>query len=123
MAAIFSVAAKSAAHTALMDLIETAGAAKCRLHDASNTLLAEIILAGGVINGSTGQLTFAMDTREDSAPASGMVSYGVITDNTNVEYIRLDAAQGTTPVDGFIVVNTLDIVSGAPVELISMTVG
>jgi hypothetical protein len=122
MASTFSVAGKIAAHTALKNEIESAGAAKCRLHASNDTLLAEIILASGSVDGS-GILSWGMDTREDSAPAAGQVSYGAITNNSNVEYIRLDAAQGDTPVDGYVVINTLDITVGAPVELITMTVG
>lgn len=115
-----------AAHNALLALLDAdALPAKMTAHDASDTLLATVTLGdpAGVVNGTTGLLTLTIAAREESAPAGGNVSYWTIRDGAGVAYRSLPAEVGSTPVSGKVVMNTLAVVAGGPVEVLSATVG
>lgn len=123
--ATFSVASLVAAHTQLLNLIDTGSAGFVRIRDSADVLLAEITLTdpAGTVNGTTGQLTITMAGRDESANASGTAAYAQITQSDGTVHLALPAQAGTTAVSGKIVLNTLSIVAGLPVEILSITIG
>ncbi len=124
--ATYSAAALIAAHTSFRDLIDSGSAAGfVRIRDSSDVLLAQVPLDDpcGSVNGTTGQLTFAFDGRDESANASGTAAYAEFCDSDGDVHLALPAQAGSTAVAGKIVLNTLTIVSGGPVEILSATVG
>lgn len=121
-----SVAALVAAHTAFLALLNAgAGPALCRIRSAADVLLSEITLTdpAGTVNGTTGQLTLTPDGRDESANASGTAAYGELCDSDGNVHYAIPAQAGSTPVPGKLVVNTLTIVAGLPVEILSITIG
>ena len=124
-AATYSVAALVAAHTSFRNLIDAgSGPGKIRIRSAADVLLAEAILTDpcGTVNGTTGQLAFAVATQEDAAVA-GTAAYGEFCDSANVVHLALPAEAGTVAVPGKLVLNTLVLVAGGPVEIVSATIG
>ncbi|MDX9896531.1 MAG: hypothetical protein RBS34_13875 [Desulfofustis sp.] len=122
----YSAAALVAAHTAFRDLLDTgAGNATIKIRDASDVLLATITLADpcGSVNGTTGQLTFTVYAREDSAPAGGTAAYGEFCDVAGAVHLSLPAQEGSVAVSGYLVMNTLTVVAAAPVEVSSAVIG
>ena len=122
----YSAAALVAAHNAFRDLVDsgTAGGS-IKIRDAADVLLATIPLSDpcGTVNAGTGQLTFSIAGRDESADATGTAAYAEICDSNGVVYVSLPTQQGTTAVSGKIVLNTLSIVAGGPVEMLSVVVG
>lgn len=124
--ATYSIAALVAAHTAFKDLIDAgSGAGSIKIRDASDVLLAQIPLADpcGTVNGTTGQLAFSIAGRDESADASGTAAYGEFCDSDGLVHLSLPAQVGNSAVSGKLVINTLTIVAGGPVEVLSATVG
>jgi hypothetical protein len=124
--ATYSAAALVAAHTAFKDLIDagTAGGS-IKIRDAADVLLATIPLTDpcGTVNGTTGQLTITMAGRDESADANGTAAYGEFCSSNGVVHLSLPAQAGSAAVSGKIVINSLSIVAGGPVEVLSATVG
>lgn len=116
----------AASNTALLTLLDSHATlpAKITIHDAADVLLASIDLTdpAGTVSGTTGVLTLAQGAREDAAPAGGTASYGTIRDGAGTAYRSLPCEAGAEPVVGKLVLNTLAIVQGAPVELVSAVV-
>lgn len=124
--ATYSAAALIAAHTSFRDLIDTgSGNGKIRVRDSSDVLLAEIPLSDpcGSVNGTTGKLTFSISARDESANASGTAAYGEICDVAGTPHLALPTQAGTAAVSGKLVLNTLSIVAGVPVEILAATIG
>jgi hypothetical protein len=125
--ATYSVAALVAAHTTFRDLIDAdpvlLGSIKIR--DAADVLLAQIPLTDppGTVNGATGQLTITPSGRDESANASGTAAYGELCDGAGLVHLALPAQAGLVAVSGKLVMNTLTVVAGGPVEALSVTVG
>lgn len=122
----YSVAALVAAHTSFRDLIDAgAGAGFIRIRDAADVLLAQVPLSDpcGSVSGTTGQLTFSIAGRDESADASGTAAYGEFCDSTGAVHLALPAEAGTVAVSGKLVLNSLSVVAGGPVEVLSATVG
>lgn len=122
----YSAAALVAAHTSFRDLIDSgAGAGSIKVRDNSDVLLATIPLSDpcGSVNGTTGQLTFSIAARDESADATGTAAYAEFCDSTGAVHLALPAQAGTSAVSGKIVLNTLSIVAGGPVEVLSAVVG
>jgi len=123
--ATYSVAALVAAHTSFRDLIDSGSAAgKIRIRDAADALLAETVLADpcGTVNGTTGQLTFSVATQEDAATA-GTAAYGEFVDSDGDVHLALPCEAGTAAVSGKLVLNSLTLVAGGPVNIVSATIG
>ena len=124
--ATYSAAALVAAHTAFKDLLD-AGAAggSIKIRDAADVLLATIPLTDpcGTVNPTTGQLTITMAGRDESADATGTAAYGEFCDSAGLVHLSLPAQAGSAAVSGKIVINSLSIVAGGPVEVLSATVG
>jgi len=125
--ATYSVDAKEEAHKAFRDLIDAGSAAgRLKIRDASDVLLANIPLGDpcGTVSAVTGVLTFDVTAAEDSsADATGTAAYGEFTDSDDNVHLSLPTQAGTAAVSGKLVLNTLSIVSGGPVTLISATIG
>lgn len=124
--ATYSLAALVAAHTAFADLIDAgAGAGSVRIRDAADVLLAQVPLTApcGTVSGTTGQLAMTPDGRDESADASGTAAYAQFCDSDGLVHLSLPAQAGGAAVSGFVVINTLSIVAGGPVEVLSATVG
>jgi len=124
--ATYSAAALVAAHTSFLDLIDTGvGAGSIKVRDAADVLLATIPLVDpcGTVNGTTGQLTLAIAARDESADAGGIAAYGEVCDVAGAVHLALPAQAGEAAVAGKIVLNTLTIVAGGPVEVLSATIG
>ena len=122
----YSAAALVAAHTAFRDLVDagTAGGS-IKIRDDADVLLATIPLTDpcGTINATTGQLTITPAGRDESADATGTAAYGEFCDSNGTVYLSLPAQAGAVAVTGKLVINTLSIVAGGPVEMLSVVVG
>jgi len=125
--ATYSVAALVAAHTSFLNLIDADPtlAGMIRIRDAADVLLAQIPLTdpAGTVNGATGQLTLTPAARDESADASSTAAYGELCDGTGLVHLALPAQAGLVAVSGKLVLNTLTVVAGGPVEVVSATVG
>ena len=124
--ATYSAAALVAAHTDFKNLIDAgAGAGSIKIRDAADVLLAQIPLTDpcGTVNGTTGQLTITPSGRDESADATGTAAYGEFCDSAGLVHLSLPAQAGSAAVSGKIVINSLSIVAGGPVEVLSATVG
>jgi hypothetical protein len=125
--ATYSVDAKEEAHKAFRDLIDAGSAAgRLKIRDASDVLLADIPLGDpcGTVSAVTGVLTFDVTAAEDSsADATGTAAYGEFTDSDDNVHLSLPTQAGTAAVSGKLVLNTLSIVSGGPVTLVSASIG
>lgn len=126
MSYTYSTAAIVAAQTALLGVIDgDASAAKVVIKDASNVMLAEIILAdpAGVVDPATGALSLTVQTQEDAAPATGTAATAELQDGAGVVHLTVPCAQGSSPVSGQCVLPLLDITAGEPVDLVSFVIG
>jgi hypothetical protein len=124
--ATYSAAAKIAAHTAFLALLDAgASNATIRIRDSADVLLAEIPLSdpAGTVNGTTGQLTLSISARDESANASGTAAYGEFCDSDGLVHLALPTQQGSVAVSGKLVLNTLTIVATTPVEILSAVIG
>lgn len=122
----YSAAALIAAHTSFRDLIDSgASAGFVRIRTSADALLAQVPLSDpcGSVNGTTGQLTFSFSGRDESADATGTAAYAEFCDSDGDVHLALPAQAGTAAVSGKLVLNTLAIVSGGPVEILSATIG
>lgn len=124
--ATYSAAALVAAHTSFKTLIDAGSSAgSIKIRDASDVLLAQIPLSDpcGSVNGTTGQLTFSIAGPDSSADASGTAAYGEFCDSDGTVHLSLPAQSGSVAVSGKLVLNTLSIVAGGPVSILSATIG
>lgn len=122
----YSAAALVAAHTSFRDLVDSgAGAGSIKIRSAADVLLAQVPLVDpcGSVNGTTGQLTLAIAGPDTSADATGTAAYAEVCTSTGTVCLALPAQAGAVAVAGYIVLNTLSIVAGGAVEVLSATVG
>ena len=126
LVATYSLAALVAAHTSFLNLIDAgAGAGYITIRNDVDLLLAQVPLSdpGGVVNAGTGQLVLSIAGPDPSANADGTAAYGEICDSTGLILLALPAARGAAPVSGKLVLNTLAIGVGSPVDILSATIG
>jgi hypothetical protein len=124
--ATYSAAALVAAQTSLLGLIDAGtGPGYIAIRDAADVLLGTIVLddPGGAVSGTTGQLTLDIDVQEDAAVASGTAAYCELCDSDDAVILALPTQAGTVAVSGKLVLNTLSIVEGGPVGILSATIG
>lgn len=124
--ATYSAAALVAAHTAFKNLIDAGGTAgSIKIRSAADVLLAQVPLAYpcGTVNGTTGQLTLAIAGPDTSADAGGTAAYAQFCDSAGLVHLALPAQAGVSAVSGYLVVNTLAVVSGSAFEVLSAVVG
>lgn len=122
-AATYSAAAKVAANTAFRDTLDSGSNALLRIRDASDVLLYQGTLSdpSGTVNGTTGVLTITPPSATN-ASASGTAAYAELCTSSGTVHLSLPAQAGTTAVDGKVVINTLALVSGAPVSVVSISI-
>jgi hypothetical protein len=124
--ATYSLQAKINAHTTFLALIDAgAGPGKIYIRDNADVLLAEIPLTdpAGTVSGGTGQLTITPSGPDTSANNTGTAAYAEFADLAGTVHLSLPAQAGTAAVSGKIVINTLDIIAGGLVTVISATIG
>lgn len=123
--ATYSAAALVAAHTSFKDLIDAGSAGSIKIRDSSDVLLAQIPLSDpcGSVNGTTGQLTFSIAGPDSSADASGTAAYGEFCASDGTVHLSLPAQAGSVAVSGKLVLNTLSIIAGGPVGIVTATIG
>jgi hypothetical protein len=128
MAANYDVALKVAARTAIRTLLETKTAPlKFVILNASNGVLGEIPLQTPccTVNGTTGQLTFNVVTPSTATCtlAGTAVTAALRNTGSTTNWITIDCKAGTAAEAGYFVLTTVDLTLGAPLELVSATVG
>jgi len=124
--ATYSAAAMAAAQTSFKTLIDAgSGAGSIKIRDSADVLLAQVPLSDpcGSVNGTTGQLTFSIAGPDTSADATGTAAYGEFCDSDGLVHLSLPAQDGSVAVSGKIVLNTLSIVAGGPVAVLTATIG
>lgn len=122
----YSVEAHVAAHQAFLDLIaDGAGSAMITIETDASVVLAEIILADppGTVDPLTGQATLDVALQEDAALATGTAAFARIRDGDGDVHLSLPCQTGTTALPGWCRLNSLSIVEGAPVEVLSAVIG
>lgn len=123
--ATYSAQAKIDAHTAFLALVDAgAGNATIKLRNSADALLCTTTLTdpAGTVNGSTGQLTLTQSAAA-TAVLTGTCAYAEVCNPAGTVHLAIPAQQGTVAVSGKIVLNTLSIVSGGPVDILSCTIG
>ena len=125
MATEYSLQAWIDANTALLNLIKAeTGAATIKIFDADDVELASVTIdeAASAVNGTTGVLTLAILTQEDST-TEGTASYAQVCDGAGNPHIQLPCQAGSSAVAGYCVVNTLNILAGQTFDVLSASIG
>lgn len=120
----YSAQALIDAQQALLDLIDVdAAAAKFKIRDSLDVLLGEITLddPAGTID-VAGQMTLT-STGADLATGNGTAAYAELTDGADVVHLSIPVSEGVAALTGFIVLNSLTIIAGQPITLLSATIG
>lgn len=118
----YTVPAFIAAHTGVMEALP-GGALAILDADAVELASATLGTPAGTVSGTTGQLAFTIATQEDSAPATGTAATAELRDSAGVVYKSFPCTEGTSAVSGECVLNSLSILQGAPVEVVSLVIG
>jgi len=126
----YASSAVIAANDAFLGLIDAGSVGgKIELYDDSDVLLAEVLLGtgnvqpSGVVDSSTGVLTLTIAGPDTAANATGTCTYGVIKDDAGNVLLSIPTVAGSTPVSGYLVLNSLSIVSGSQVTVVSAVIG
>ena len=125
MATSYSLNAWIAGYTALLgEITSGSGDPTVSIFSAADVLLAEATIdtATSEVNGTTGDITIEIDVQEAAAPAGGTASYAQIINGDAEPTVQVPCQAGSSPVAGYCVLNTLTIVSGAPVEILSVSI-
>jgi hypothetical protein len=120
----YSVAALIAAQASFLALIDAgSGPGFIAVRGADDVLLASIVLdsPAGAVDGA-GQLALSWPGG-DVAVATGTAAYGEVCDSNGTVLLALPVQQGQEAVPGYLVINTLTIIAGAPVDAVIATVG
>jgi hypothetical protein len=123
--ATYSAQARIDAHTAFLALIDAGTAGSIKTYDNSDVLLVTHTLTdpAGTVNGTTGQLTLTPAVASVNATTGGVAAYSTVCSSAGTVHLSIPAQQGTVAVSGKIVFNSLTIISGQPVEILSATIG
>lgn len=123
--ATYSAQAKIDAHTAFLALIDSGTAGAIKTYTSADALLCTHTLTdpAGTVNGTTGQLTITPATASVNASASGTAAYCTVCNSAGTPHLSIPAQQGTVAVAGYVVFNSLVLVSGQPVEILSSVIG
>ena len=121
----YSVASKKKGTDGIVELID-AGASNgnIKIYDDADVLLATIPLDDpcGTVSAETALLTFAIDGDETDATA-GTAEYATVSDSDGTVHITMPVAEGSSAVSGYLVINSLTILDGATITVVSATVG
>lgn len=123
--ATYHVQAKIDAHTAFLALIDAGTAGSIKTYDNSDVLLVTHTLTdpAGTVSGTTGQLTLTTAATTVNATTSGTAAYSTVCSSGGTAYLTIPALQGTVAVAGKIVFNSLTLISGQPVQILSAVIG
>lgn len=118
--ATWFVSAKVEAHTAVLALL-AGGSIKVR--SASDALLATLAMGSpaGTVASLSGQVTLASVAAD--ASASGTAAYGELCDSAGVVVCALPCAAGVEAVANRLVLNSLALLVGGAVTVVSGTIG
>ena len=121
--ATYAVALISALHQTVID--EFGAGAKFVLLNSGNTVLSTIALDNpiGTVDQLTGKLTIGFDGRDESAAVSGTAVNFQLRKSDDTPLITGPVRSGTTPLSGYLTLNSTVIVAGTPVEVSSLTFG
>jgi len=121
--ATYSAAVKIATNTALRDLLDSGAAALLRIRDNSDVLLVQFTLSdpSGTVDGTTGVLTITAPAATNVTTA-GTAAYAELCTSAGVVHLILPAQAGSAEVANRIVINTLSLVAGAPLNIISIVI-
>ena len=125
MTTAYSLNAWIAGYTGLLgEITSGAGTPTVSIFDSADVLLAEATIntSTSAVSGTTGDITITILAQEDSAPAGGTASYAQIINGDAEPTIQVPCQAGSSPVAGYCVINTLSIVLGSPVEMLSVTI-
>lgn len=117
--------AKIDAHTAFLALVDSGTAGSIKTYTSADALLCTHTLTdpAGTVNGTTGQLTLTPAASSVNASATGTAAYCTVCSSGGTAYLSIPAQQGTAAVSGKVVFNSLSLVSGQPVEILSSVIG
>lgn len=121
----WSLDAKTDCGNAIIALIDAgAGAGKIRIFSDADVLLAEppLNIPAGNVNVITGSVNLDPSSVAYFAVQSGAATYAQVTDSDNNMIFELPAAEGTAAISGSIVINTLSIISGAKISVLSAVI-
>jgi hypothetical protein len=113
-------------NTAVVGALDSgSGAAVIDIYNSSDTLLSTCPLQDpcGTVHSTTGQLTLAIGARDEEAAASGTAAYAAFCTSDGAERFRLTCVAGSSPVADNMVMPSLAIVAGAPVEITGVVIG
>lgn len=107
------------AHTALLTAM-AGGAVKIR--SATDVLLATVTLnsPAGTVHGTSGKIT--LTSASGTASVAGDAAYGELCDSASTVLCAMPCATGPTAAPGYLALNTLMLLAGAPVVIIG-TIG
>lgn len=120
----FSAAAKIAANTELLTLLDAGSSnALVKLYNNDDQLIAEIPLddPAGTVNGTTGILTLDIDGT-DTALISAVCAYAKITDSDGTAHVTIPVKEGNAPESGYLVLNETTVIAGVTVTLVSAVI-
>jgi hypothetical protein len=123
VSATYSAAVKIDANQAFLDLLDSGAAALLRIRDSSDVLLVQFTLSdpSGSVNGTTGVLTITPPSATN-VTTSGTAAYAELCTSGGTVHLSLPAQAGTVAVSGKVVINTLSLVSGAPLNITSIVI-
>lgn len=124
--ATYSVSATATFATGFLALVDANPApAHINIKSAADVLLIKVQLTdpAGSVNGTTGQLTLTPAGTGLAVWAGGRAAYGEVCDGAGNVLLALPTIAGVAPVPGYLVLNALDLLSGAPLTLTSVLVG
>jgi len=122
---VFSNALNILAQTDVLAAIDAgSGDGVLKIYAENDTLLGTITLEGpaGTVHGTTGQLTITAPATA-SAAATATATWGEVEDSDGTSVMQAPVAAGASAVLGQIVINTVAVVTGADLELVSFTIG
>jgi len=113
------------AQTSLRDRIDQGGLpGAIKVYDVDDTLLATLALSHpcGSLD-AAGALTLTPGAPESSAPAGGAAAYAVMEAGDSTPLLLLPVVEGATPLPGYLVISSANIVAGGTVSMVSAQVG
>lgn len=120
----FSAAAKIAANTELLTLLDAGSSnAVIKLYNNDDQLIADIPLddPAGTVDGTTGVLTLDVDGT-DTAIIDAVCAYAKIVDSDGTVHVTLPVKEGNASAAGYLVLNTTTIIQGVTVSILSAVI-
>lgn len=113
------------AANALLDKIDSGNSnAWINIRDADDVILAQISLddPGGTVD-AAGALTLSISGPDTSANASGTAAYAEVDKDIGPACLAIPVIEGASAVAGYLVLTSVAIVAGEPVEILSAVIG